>query len=286
MKTIIRKSVWETNSSSSHSISFAGEDKEFVLDTIYPDENGVITLTGGEFGWDYFKHNDALTKANYVAQQTHRDRKLISEVIKEQTGALEVIFETDRGYIDHDSECVGGDMDKEKMRNFIFNKNSWLFGGNDNEHETPDFTIVPEYKDGKIIEPPFTYELSIIGINRTVKFLQKPSEEDIHNSIDPLVRNLLLTNGGQFIIKTWMGQNSDDHYEFNSHSIKQNYKNKKIIFVCENKARQLERYLEKNDSEYQKLSWYEKQKYHQNEFFKYSGVVKIIKFSIKKIKKK
>lgn len=46
MKTIIRRGVFETNSSSSHSISIASEDKEFVMDTIYPDQNGVVRIVG------------------------------------------------------------------------------------------------------------------------------------------------------------------------------------------------------------------------------------------------
>jgi len=57
-KRLIRQSVFETNSSSAHSISL-GKDtgKQFLLDTLYPDQNGTITLTGGEFGWDWFKEN-------------------------------------------------------------------------------------------------------------------------------------------------------------------------------------------------------------------------------------
>ena len=42
MKKLIRKGVFETNSSSSHSISLVTEDKQFVLDTLYPDQNGIV----------------------------------------------------------------------------------------------------------------------------------------------------------------------------------------------------------------------------------------------------
>ena len=45
-KKLIRSGVFETNSSSSHSVSVANETKEFVLDTIYPDQDGIIELRG------------------------------------------------------------------------------------------------------------------------------------------------------------------------------------------------------------------------------------------------
>ena len=130
MKKLIRKSVFETNSSSSHSISLASEDKEFVLDTIYPNQDGIVTINGDEFGWEWFKTNEALVKASYVAQShVHSDRilDLLKEVIMEQTGAEDVIFSgLDSGYVDHDSYGVAP-SNKEDIRNFIFNKNSWLF---------------------------------------------------------------------------------------------------------------------------------------------------------------
>lgn len=42
-KQLIRQSVFETNSSSAHSISL-GKDtgKQFLLETLYPDQNGNI----------------------------------------------------------------------------------------------------------------------------------------------------------------------------------------------------------------------------------------------------
>ena len=96
MKKLIRKGVFETNSSSSHSVSIASEDKQFVLDTIYPDQHGTIIVRGDDYGWDWFKHNDSITKASYVAQQFANDRNSLDTleyVIKEQTGADRVIFE-------------------------------------------------------------------------------------------------------------------------------------------------------------------------------------------------
>lgn len=131
-KKLIRSGVFETNSSSSHSVSIADSTKEFVLDSLYPDQDGVIEIYGEDFGWEWFKHNDAQTKAAYAAQQFKNDDTTldtIREVIMEQTGAEEVRFVgLDNSYIDHDSMGIL-DYHKEKIRQFIFNKNSWLFGG-------------------------------------------------------------------------------------------------------------------------------------------------------------
>jgi hypothetical protein len=201
MKKIIRSGVFETNSSSSHSISVADKTKEFVLDTIYPDQNGVITLTGGEFGWGWFKHNDALTKANYAAVSTLYSESLtdtLIEVIKEQTGAEEVVFgfgedysHPNWSYIDHDS--VGTcPKDKDELRNFIFNKNSWLFGGNDNSQPDPTFYHVPEYKDGRMISPEFKYELSFDGYKKTTKFITKPNEKELLSAFDSIFYGVYL----------------------------------------------------------------------------------------------
>lgn len=150
---IIRHNCFESNSSSAHTISLNSSTK--LYDSLTPDENGAITLTGGEFGWDWFKHNDVLTKANYaaVAAQSNGKEDWLVEVIKEHTGAKNVIFNlnTDNwqaeniSYIDHQSlDDRGKAVDqifqsKENLKQFIFSPDSWLFGGNDNGYPPPNF---------------------------------------------------------------------------------------------------------------------------------------------------
>jgi hypothetical protein len=111
-----------------------------------------VEIFGGEYGWDWFKNNDAPTKASYAAQSfANNDEKLemLKEVIMEQTGATDVRFNgLDDGYIDHESYGIVPNG-KHDLRNFIFNKNSWLFGGNDNSTAAPEFYHVPEYRDGE-----------------------------------------------------------------------------------------------------------------------------------------
>lgn len=138
MITKIRHGVFETNSSSSHSISIS-LDSDCLMYTMIPDEDGNIVLGGGDFGWEIESYNDAWTKANYCAvDNRNNDDKLemLKEVVKEQTGAKDVLItfdDTDYG-IDHNSIQTSYDAfaSKEILRQFIFNKNSILYTDNDN----------------------------------------------------------------------------------------------------------------------------------------------------------
>lgn len=143
----IRQQVFETNSSSSHSISIIElNDSDLMDNSLIPDKQGIINLYGGEFGWEIEDYNDAQTKASYMAVYSAlycsdtRDELIqtLKDVITKQTGAKEVNFkftESD-SYIDHQS-CEPGAYDfvfenPEEMRNFIFNPKSILHTDNDN----------------------------------------------------------------------------------------------------------------------------------------------------------
>jgi hypothetical protein len=171
MKIQIRKGIFETNSSSSHSLIIRrGEhtDTDF-----FKDKNNNITLKGGQFGWgEGYEYGDrffdAETKANYVAvgllylinryknPEYEGDRNipkdvydkylehldLLTEVIKEYTNCNEVIYEIiteydrDRewSYIDHQSSdyFLSALESKDTLIDFIFNPNSELIIDNDN----------------------------------------------------------------------------------------------------------------------------------------------------------
>lgn len=136
-----RLNVFETNSSSSHSITI---EVGAEWDNIIP-ENGKILLYGGEFGWKECEYNDALTKANYCAVAcklgyTNFTKKELKEVIRDFTGASKVKFKFNTNYkgnysyIDHQSnDTLLGIVDtKEELKDFIFNKSSYLYTDNDN----------------------------------------------------------------------------------------------------------------------------------------------------------
>ena len=149
MKTT-RHSAFETNSSSTHSISI--DDKSTLLSSITPSKNGVIYLRGGKFGWEWQRITDPLTKANYcaVSAESDEDRtQMLKEVIMEHTGAKEVVISisiddyssADHSYIDHQSYGTAdvAFASKEQLKNFIFSPESFLFTGNDNSTPPPNF---------------------------------------------------------------------------------------------------------------------------------------------------
>jgi len=214
-KKLIRHNVFETNSSSSHSVSIADSTKEFILETIYPDSEGTIYVDGDGYGWGYFKHNDAVTKLSYAAQQFNGDNfrlEMLTDLVKEQTGAENIVYRLEHGYVDHQSSDILRDMTAEELSNFIFNKNSWLFGGNDNLQPDPEFYIVPTYDKDGVKPPHFKYALKIEGIRETLRYLDYPSSDDISDSLDSLFDYKSLTTDGRIISNNYMTYRERDNY--------------------------------------------------------------------------
>jgi len=184
----IRSNVFETNSSSTHSISIDCSSPDEMLQTILPDENGIISLTGGQFGREWKRYNDCLTKANYSAIDclSYEPEKIQSfiNIIKNHTGAKDVIIDIDLSvsYIDHGYLRASFDaLDNEnKLRNFIFNPKSWLYLGNDNEDTPTNF-----YDGNKEIK--YKYELKVEGINDSVKFISKPNKLKIKDALNDIM---------------------------------------------------------------------------------------------------
>lgn len=149
MKTVQRGPVFETNSSSTHSITIAGSSKH-PRGTLRVDDQGVCRVHPGEFGWEWEEYSDAATKAayclTYAKSGDHRDREemLRRAVLDEVAGCREVAFVPigsewhPWGYIDHQSldehdVCGPAFASEETLREFIFNTGSILRTGNDNE---------------------------------------------------------------------------------------------------------------------------------------------------------
>jgi len=147
----IRNAVFETNSSSSHSISVSDVNSDELMDNVMVmDENDNVVVEPGEFGWEEEVYNDSVTKAsymltyikNYCGDRESEFEEMLKDVIKEQTGCNDVIFNEsgdkyyNYGYIDHQSSS--NDQlhwvfeNKETLRQFIFNRESILETDNDN----------------------------------------------------------------------------------------------------------------------------------------------------------
>jgi hypothetical protein len=290
MKKLIRLHCWETNSSSSHSLSLANGEMEFVYDTIYPDQNGVIRVFGQEFGWGWEKYNDSMTKLAYVFQDSFGQEDLIKEVVMEQTGATDVIFNEGGGYIDHDGVGTTEDLrgNKEEMRNFIFNKNSWLFIGNDNSGPDPTFFHVPEFKDGKQIVPEYKFELVIDGLKETTKYLSYPNEEELGEGIDSLLEyGVLLNEDGHFIMDNsiyWQITRPKKMFWSKDHSLHQDYSKNQILFLKEMDERWVRIKDEtRSNPDTKDLRWDDREKFDTEKALQIPGLVKIVKFQLKEL---
>lgn len=145
---LIRNNVFETNSSSCHSLEITDETE--LNDIPIPDDEGVITLLSGDFGWELRTYYSFESKAAYLivyirdwCKDQKEDRKeefktILEDLIKEKTGGTvayelgfwdrktvtykdkqgkEFSYETNEGdgYIDHQSV-------EDKDLHFLFDK--------------------------------------------------------------------------------------------------------------------------------------------------------------------
>jgi hypothetical protein len=154
----IRRGVFETNSSSSHSISISCSDhfSDLFANVV---KGGVVYGTGLEFGWGYDIYSSANIKLQYLitgifsscsSQLDVEDKKennsyykMLKDVIKEYTNYELKIVDFDNikekkyypyGYIDHQSygEYAMAFDSKNTLANFLFNPQSTLIIDNDN----------------------------------------------------------------------------------------------------------------------------------------------------------
>jgi DUF4097 and DUF4098 domain-containing protein YvlB len=146
-----------TNSSSAHHIIDTSKESDVKhYEKVLPDEDGNIVLNGGEFGWEQEDYYYFQEKASYMAiyavdwagKNSEKFTEILKNVIKEETGAKDVIFNftTDYGeysdgsynygYIDHQSvESHNYDYlfeTPDMLRAFIFGKSVCLVTDNDN----------------------------------------------------------------------------------------------------------------------------------------------------------
>lgn len=154
MKKVIRYKIFETNSSSTHSVCIASGPCE---QTLQPEVDGYIHIYPGGFGWDVEDYWDSETKASYaytwcmnncedfdLLSVTMRDKlNLLQKVIEKQTGCKVKFCKNEEdlyqfGYVDHQSwenekNCLAEAWSsEEKLTSFIFNKDSLLHIDHDN----------------------------------------------------------------------------------------------------------------------------------------------------------
>lgn len=153
----IRGNVFETNSSSSHSLTVMGSEQEdfgFERDEL---RNGVIDLAwSDDFGWRWEKLDSTHAKIAYLLIQTdpetfgddvkygdnivsslvekNEKARWLVNLIEEATGCT-LNWEYQGQCIDHQSHGIADDMffADDYAKSFLFCKDSYIQTGNDNE---------------------------------------------------------------------------------------------------------------------------------------------------------
>lgn len=196
MKTQIRDAVFETNSSSSHSVTVAEEemrdfnlDKETIRDgvlkaQVFPDgygwqwirfykpENVLAYLLYQAMPWDMRDKDPAqgVDLAAKVKEASPRARHIIETVEKATGLRVEFVFPKVEGahfYVDHDSAGNGMEFAnegrEEELLRLIFGRSSYIEMGNDNseageyiESDIGDILSCPD----KMLDEPLDDEAS------------------------------------------------------------------------------------------------------------------------------
>lgn len=170
----IRRSTFETNSSSTHSLII----KDNVPDYSYViDEEGIINAEFGEFGWEVKNYKKPMTKLSYILTMVaeiyeprtekefyeNEDFKKIEEEVCAGTGALGIRvinsgfkaedgYSLHNGYIDHQS-CEFSNIDEflrsngVTLKDYLFNSGVIVHTDNDNRFDDYDFYYDDEEYD-------------------------------------------------------------------------------------------------------------------------------------------
>lgn len=138
----IRNGLFETNSSSVHTLSISKDGLE--PSKLKLNKNGNIEVEFAEFGKDYMVYDTQYEKLQYllsfIAYESgyyycdvsdleelyeHYNFRTIRDAVCEYAGANDiVIVGEDNAYIDHQSadDCVVNLWDEDEIINFVFNK--------------------------------------------------------------------------------------------------------------------------------------------------------------------
>lgn len=172
----VRDAVFETNSSSTHSLTIAPDE---VLDFAIPKEDlreGVITVRPHAYGWEWRRYYTPAEKMAYLLAQVsrgffrnHRRSKLLTEKFRKANAEAEFICSTVErvtgcrvdirpdfnAYVDNDSYGVGFEVlsSEKDLLSFLFSRQSYIETGNDN-YEPGEFI---ETDRGKEAFRPFLF---------------------------------------------------------------------------------------------------------------------------------
>lgn len=152
----VRKSVFETNSSSSHSLTLSSTDLVDLPLSPLTLRRGTLTLAMDEYGWEWHRYYTPEEKANYlftsargssesvphgppeeVTKELREENPridMLCRVIEEHTGVKVLVEPGSSGYIDHQSTGTGLELfnSEEELKKFLFSEDAFVQTGNDN----------------------------------------------------------------------------------------------------------------------------------------------------------
>ena len=149
MKKQIRRGVFETNSSSTHSICIAKN-----AELIFPKS---VYFVSGEFGWEWDRLSNTHEKASYLytalisSERVNNFLEIVSILKNENIDIDFEALDSFDGYIDHgdnltkflDDICSS----KDKLMNFLFSPFSFILTGNDNSGGNVDINVKYEHDE-------------------------------------------------------------------------------------------------------------------------------------------
>ena len=147
----IRKNVFETNSSSTHSLCITSNN---LLD----EKQNFVLFQLGEFGWEHDKLSSVEEKASYLytgIMYNNLDERLLPK-LKEILDKNEIKYEfesddSDFYYIDHAEELDDflKDIcnDENKLMRFLFSSESFILTGNDNSSLSVDINVDYDHEE-------------------------------------------------------------------------------------------------------------------------------------------
>lgn len=147
MQQQIRRSVFETNSSSSHSLTL---DRTALVEQPFSKEllrKGIVYVASDDFGWEWKRLYTPLNKLRYLVthlfafyghdeslEQSHPMR-MLRKVVADHTGCTLEVADYN-GCIDHESSGTASESfaNETTLHAFLFGKDSFVETGNDNEN--------------------------------------------------------------------------------------------------------------------------------------------------------
>ena len=151
----VRAGVFETNSSSTHSLCITHSN-------LYNDMHKEIDFRMQDFGWEECKYNDCQSKANYMYTALCNNEEddlilILADVLRTQ--GIKATFEDpkdpkysgDKAYIDHSYELndVFRDiiLDENKLLRYLFSTESFILTGNDNDDSDVEISVPYEHDE-------------------------------------------------------------------------------------------------------------------------------------------